>query len=264
MKLLDELRWSSAVLRLAIPNAVTLLAMYAGLTAIRLAVDGKFAGAVVALAASGVADRLDGAVARLLRAASRFGAELDSFADLVSFGVAPALIMYLWTLQSYGGWGFLLAVFYIVCAALRLRRFNLASEAGPKSDYARHFYTGMTSPPGAGIAIFPLLAALEADAIGWQSVSGFSRAPLVAAVSLVLSGLLMISPFPLLDFVHVRIPMVAKLSALAAFLVLMVVQPWLGLMILTPFALFMLAISPSALRRRRAEMVERSPLSSPL
>jgi len=95
MKLLDELRWSSAVLRLAIPNAVTLLAMYAGLTAIRLAVDGKFAGAVVALAASGVADRLDGAVARLLRAASRFGAELDSFADLVSFGVAPALIMYL-------------------------------------------------------------------------------------------------------------------------------------------------------------------------
>jgi len=167
-------------------------------------------------------------------------------------------------LQSYGGWGFLLAVFYIVCAALRLTRFNLASEAGPKSDYARHFYTGMTSPPGAGIAIFPLLAALEADAIGWQSVSGFSRAPLVAAVSLVLSGLLMISPFPLLDFVHVRIPMVAKLSALAAFLVLMVVQPWLGLMILTPFALFMLAISPSALRRRRAEMVERSPLSSPL
>ena len=253
----------SATLRLTIPNAITFLAMYAGLTAIRFAIDGRFAAAVVGLAIAGVADRLDGAAARLLRASSRFGAEFDSFADLVSFGIAPALIMFLWALRPYGAWGFLPAVLCIACAALRLTQFNLASDAAPKPDYARHFYTGMTSPPGAAIAVFPLLVALEADANGWQAVADLAHTPLAAGASLVLSGLLMISRFPLLDFVHARLSRPVKLAVLAAFVLVMAVQPWLGLMALTPFALFMLAISPSALRRRRAEALAQGPLSAP-
>ena len=240
-------------LRLTIPNAITFLAMYAGLTSMRMAIDGEFAGAVVALAVAGVADRLDGAVARLLRATSRFGAEFDSFADVVAFGVAPALIMYLWALRPHGAVGFLPCVLFIACTALRLARFNLASEAAPKAEYARHFYTGMTSPAGAAIAVFPLLTALESDALGWQGPAELARAPLAATAALVLSGLLMISRLPLLDFVHVDIPLPGKLAVLAVFVVLLVTQPWLGLMMLTPFALFMLAISPSALRRRRTE-----------
>jgi CDP-diacylglycerol--serine O-phosphatidyltransferase len=234
------------MLRLAIPNLVTFLAMYAGLTAIRLAIEGSFAGAAVALAVAGLADRLDGAAARLLRAASRFGAEFDSFADVISFGVAPALVMYLWTLRAWGAWGFLPAVLFILCAALRLTRFNL--DAG--TQYPAHFYTGMTSPPGAAIAAFPLLTALEGQSLGWPRLVAMAHAPLSAAGFLLLGGILMIAPFPLLDFVHVRIPLPAKLAVLVLFLLLLAVQPWLSLMLLTPFALFMLAISPWALRRR--------------
>jgi CDP-diacylglycerol--serine O-phosphatidyltransferase len=249
-------------LRLAIPNAITFLVMYAGLTAIRCAIESRFALAVVALAVAGVADRLDGAAARVLRATSRFGAEFDSFADLISFGVAPALVMFLWALRPYGAWGYLPAVLCIACAALRLTRFNLASQAGSKPDYPCHFYTGMTSPPGAAIAVFPLLVALEAESNGWQEIADLAQAPLAAGVSLVFAGVLMISPLPLLDFVHVAIPWSAKLAVLAAFLAVMVVQPWLGLMALAPFALFMLAISPSALRRRRAAADEPARVNS--
>ncbi len=95
----------AVTLRLATPNTVTFVAMYAGLTAIRYAIDGAFQEAAIALALAGLADRLDGAVARLLRATSRFGAEFDSFADVVSFGVAPALVMYVWALRPSGAWG---------------------------------------------------------------------------------------------------------------------------------------------------------------
>jgi CDP-diacylglycerol---serine O-phosphatidyltransferase len=238
--------------RLAAPNAVTFVAMYAGLTAIRYAIDGAFQEAAIALALAGLADRLDGAVARLLRATSRFGAEFDSFADVVSFGVGPALIMYVWALREAGAWGFLPAVAYIACAALRLTWFNLTAEAGAKPAYARHFYIGMTSPAGAAIAVFPLLTALEANALHWPQLSGLAHTQIAASVSLICSGLLMIAPFPLLDFVHVRISIAAKLIVLVAFLILLAVQPWLGLMLLTPFALLMLAVSPAALRRRRA------------
>lgn len=130
------MRSYSSAIRLAVPNLVTFLAMGAGLTAIRLAIDGRFPGAAIALAVAGVADRLDGAVARVLRATSPFGAEFDSFADIVSFGVAPALIMYLWTLHSFSGVGFVPGIFYVGCTAARLTRFNLAS-AGLQSRTMR-------------------------------------------------------------------------------------------------------------------------------
>lgn len=244
-------------MRLAVPNIVTFAAMCAGLVAIRYAIEGAFADAVVALALAGLADRADGAVARLLRATSRFGAEFDSFADLVAFGVAPALIMYVWALRSYGALGFLPAVAYVAAVALRLTRFNLAADTAARPDFMRHFYTGLTSPPGAAVAVFPLLAGLEADALGWPQVAELVHAPVVTAACLIVSGLLMMSPFPLLDFVYLGIPFTAKLAALAAFLALLALQPWLALMALTPFALFMLAISPAALRRRRATSVSR-------
>jgi CDP-diacylglycerol--serine O-phosphatidyltransferase len=236
--------------RFVAPNAVTFVVMGSGLCAIRFAGDGAYASAVIALAVAGVADRLDGAVARLLHAASRFGAEFDSFADIVSFGVAPALVIYDWGLRSLGLRGFLPSVIFVTCAALRLARFNLTSEWEPP-EYARHFYTGLTSPAGAAIALFPLITALEASTRQLPHVLELAHSATSAAVSLIVAGLLMISPFPLLDFVHVRIPLAAKLTLLISFIVLLVVQPWLGLMVLTPFALLMLAISPAALRRRR-------------
>jgi CDP-diacylglycerol--serine O-phosphatidyltransferase len=240
----------SITLRRTAPNVVTFAAMLAGLIAIRCAIDDGFESAMIALALAGLADRLDGAVARLLRASSRFGAEFDSFADLVSFGLAPALVMYLWTLRPYGVWGFLPAVAYVLCAALRLARFNIAADT-PRPDFARHFYSGLTSPPAAAIAVFPLLTWLEAGALHWHQAAVLAHAPVFAAAFLIGSGLLMISPFPLLDFVYVGLPLIAKLIVLAAFVVLLAVRPWAALMALTPFALLMLAISPAALRRRR-------------
>lgn len=240
-------------LRLAVPNVVTFTAMYAGLTAIRYAIEGSFREAAIALAIAGLADRCDGAVARLLRATSRFGAEFDSFADIVSFGVAPALIMYVWASWPLGAWGYLPSVAYIGCTALRLTRFNLTASSKSKPGYARHFYTGLTSPAGAAVAVFPLLTSLEADTLGWQYLSDLARTGTAASVSLIISALLMIAPFPLLDFVHVRISVTTKLAVLVSSLILLTVQPWLALMALTPFALLMLAISPSALRRRRTD-----------
>lgn len=245
------MRSLGATLRLATPSMVTFAAMYAGLTAIRYAIDGAFQDAAIALAVAGLADRLDGAVARLLRATSRFGAEFDSFADVVSFGVAPALVMYVWALRPSGAWGYLPGVAYVACAALRLTRFNLTADAASRPDYARHFYTGLTSPAAAAIAVFPLLTALEADALRWQYLAALAHTGTAAGLCLIAAALLMIAPIPLLDFVHVRIPLIVKLATLAAFLIVLVAQPWLGLMLLTPFALLMLAISPAALRRRR-------------
>jgi CDP-diacylglycerol--serine O-phosphatidyltransferase len=148
------------------PNAVTALALCFGLTGIRFAIAGEWEKAVGAIVIAGVLDGLDGRVARLLKAESKFGAELDSLSDVIAFGVSPAVILYLWTLQYIPKYGWVVALAHAVCCALRLARFNSQMDTEWQPHKSAGFLTGVPAPAGAGMALLPLilwLALRDAD-----------------------------------------------------------------------------------------------------
>jgi len=143
-------------LRAFAPNAVTALALCFGLTGVRFAIGGEWEKALLAVVFAGVLDAMDGRIARLLRAQSRFGAELDSLSDVIAFGVAPSVIMYLWSLHDAPKFGWTAALALAVCCALRLARFNSRMDAEEQPHKAAGFYTGIPAPVGAGLAFVPI------------------------------------------------------------------------------------------------------------
>lgn len=172
-----------------IPNILTLLAVCAGLSAIRFALVDRFDLSALAVLVAAVLDGLDGRIARILKGSSKFGAELDSLSDFVSFGVAPALTLYLWAMQDAGRLAWFLVLFYSICAALRLARFNTALEDPNPPAWTRNYFTGVPSPAAAGLVLLPLvLAHLFGDAL--------FRHPEVVGVFLVGVGILMVSSIP--------------------------------------------------------------------
>lgn len=183
------------------PNILTIIALCSGLTAIRFALLGQFKFAVVAIAVAALFDMLDGRVARLLKGASRFGAELDSLSDFLSFGVAPAMVLYFWTLHDLGNGntGWLVVLTYSVCTALRLARFNTALDDAEKPQWTGSFFTGIPSPAGAGLALLFLIISLELE-------TDFFRSPVLNALWLLVIGGLMISRVPTFSFKRVRVP----------------------------------------------------------
>jgi CDP-diacylglycerol---serine O-phosphatidyltransferase len=142
--------------RTLLPNLITLLALCAGLTAMRLAVEGKLEWAVAAIVFAALLDGIDGRVARMLKGTSRFGAELDSLADFVNFGVAPALILYFWGLQALGNAGWIAAMVFAICAGLRLARFNVMIDDPNRPAWTGNFFTGMPAPGGAITVLLPI------------------------------------------------------------------------------------------------------------
>ena len=154
-------RFRAIPIRVVLPNLVTLAALSVGLTAIRFAVEGKFLTAVVAVIIAAVLDGLDGRLARALRGTSRFGAELDSLADFVDFGVAPALILYISSLQHIQSLGWFAALVFVIAAALRLARFNTMLELPDPPPWASRFFTGMPAPAGAIVVLLPLYVQLS-------------------------------------------------------------------------------------------------------
>jgi CDP-diacylglycerol---serine O-phosphatidyltransferase len=149
-------RFRPIPVRTLVPNLITLLALCAGLTAMRLAVEGKLEWAVAAIVFAAMLDGIDGRVARLLKGTSRFGAELDSLADFVNFGVAPALILYFWGLQELGNAGWIAAMVLAICAGLRLARFNVMIDDPNRPPWAGNFFVGMPAPAGAITALLPI------------------------------------------------------------------------------------------------------------
>jgi len=141
--------------RFLVPNIITLLALCAGLTSIRLALEGRFEIAVVAILLASFLDGIDGRVARLLRSTSRFGAELDSLTDFVNFGVAPALILYVWVLNDVGGLGWLSVLVFTICCALRLARFNAALDDVDRPKWMASYFVGVPAPAGACLLLLP-------------------------------------------------------------------------------------------------------------
>ena len=183
-----------------LPNAITVLAVSSGLTAVAFALQTSlphhFTYSIGAIAAAAILDSLDGPAARLLRSQSRVGAELDSLSDAISFGVAPALLLYIWMLQGQPlGW--VACLVYAVCTVLRLARFNSLLDTAPK-PWAKGFFTGVPSPAGALLATMPLLADIRFG-------SGFWTEPWVVGVWAILMGFLMVSRLPTIALKSVRV-----------------------------------------------------------
>ncbi|PWB94306.1 CDP-diacylglycerol--serine O-phosphatidyltransferase [Methylosinus sporium] len=151
-----RLRFRNIPIRVVLPNLVTLLALSMGLTAIRYASEGKFDTAVTAVIAAAVLDGLDGRIARALKGTSRFGAELDSLADFVDFGVAPALLLYFWSLHEIKGLGWFAALVFAIACALRLARFNVTVDDPGRPAWHSDFFVGMPAPAGAVAVLLPL------------------------------------------------------------------------------------------------------------
>lgn len=218
-----------------IPNIITLLALSAGLTSIRYAIDGDWNLAVLAILAAAILDGIDGAVARLLKATSPFGAELDSFSDFLSFGVAPAIVLYFWVIQNAGGLGWIAALAFTIAVALRLARFNTAAKNAElearkgEKPLPPLFFTGVPAPAGALLAIMPLVLGLQFELS--MDTSPFLSL-LVAAWALFVAGL-MVSRVPTLSLKRLRVPHKLQIPVLACVGVvaaLMIVKPWATLL----------------------------------
>jgi len=149
-------RFRPIPVRTLVPNVITLLALCAGLTAVRLAIEGKLEFALAAIVLAAVLDGVDGRIARLIKGTSRFGAELDSLADFVNFGVAPALILYFWDLHELRSAGWIAALVFAICAGLRLARFNVATDDPNRPAWASNFFVGMPAPAGAITVLLPI------------------------------------------------------------------------------------------------------------
>ncbi|MFE1597908.1 CDP-diacylglycerol--serine O-phosphatidyltransferase [Methylobacterium sp. ID0610] len=149
-------RFKPIPLRMIIPNMITLMAVCLGLTAVRLAFEGRFEPAVIAIVVAAVLDGIDGRVARLLKGTSRFGAELDSLADFVNFGCAPALILYGFTLHHLKSLGWIVALIFAIAMALRLARFNVMLDDPDRPEWKKDYFVGMPAPAGALTALLPL------------------------------------------------------------------------------------------------------------
>jgi CDP-diacylglycerol---serine O-phosphatidyltransferase len=217
-------RLSDLSINRMVPNILTLLALCAGMTAIRFAMGGNFVGAVFAIIVAGIFDGLDGRIARLLKSTSIFGAELDSLADFISFGVAPAAVLYLWTMSGLYGFGWAIVLFYAVCCALRLARFNTESGA-PRPAYAAAFFTGIPAPAGAGLVMVPMFLSFE-----WGD--WLFRSPYLNAVTVTGIALLMISKVPTLSLKRIRVPhhlVVPTLLGIGLLAAFVTTAPWLTL-----------------------------------
>jgi CDP-diacylglycerol---serine O-phosphatidyltransferase len=171
--------------RYLLPNLITLLALCSGLTAIRLAFEGRFEIAVAAVILAIFLDAVDGRLARMLQGTSRFGAELDSLADFLNFGVAPALLLYFWALNSLKPLGWTICMMLAVACALRLARFNVMLDDPNKPAWAGAFFTGIPAPAGAGLAMVPLyLGFLNGDLEGHRYAGAI--APLIVIIAILL------------------------------------------------------------------------------
>ncbi len=219
-----------------IPNIMTMLGLCAGLVAMRFALEGRWDRAATLIVIAAIIDGLDGRLARLLKATSRFGAEFDSLADFLSFGVAPAFVLYLWTLHGTPGLGFFPCLLFTVCMALRLARFNAALEAAPgltpKPAYAQSFFTGVPAPAGAGLVMFPLFASLMAEGWGLAGLAAAFRHPVFVGLTLLLVGVMLVSTWPSWSFKNFKVPrklVLPLLLGVGGFVALLVAEPWAAL-----------------------------------
>jgi CDP-diacylglycerol---serine O-phosphatidyltransferase len=208
-----------------IPNVLTLLALAAGLSALRFSLQEHWEHSVLAILVAAVLDGLDGRIARILKGASRFGAELDSLSDFLCFGVAPAFTLYLWALVHAGRIGWALVLLLCICCALRLARFNTNTDEDEAPAWNRNFFVGMPTPAGAGLALFPLVLWFQTD---WE----FLRHPLIVGIFMLATSLLLVSRVRTFTFKKIRVAQSWVLPAMLGvglYLALLFSAPWIML-----------------------------------
>ena len=214
-------RFRQIPVRTLVPNVITLLALCAGMTGIRLALENRYELALGAIVFAAMLDAIDGRVARMIKGTSRFGAELDSLADFFNFGVAPGLILYFWGLNALGNLGWIAAMVFAICTALRLARFNVQIDDPLRPAWAGNFFTGVPAPAGAIVVLLPVYLS-------------FLRVPvpvvLTFVYTLAIAGL-MVSRLPVLSGkkmgTRVRPEMVAPVILVAVlFIALLISYPW--------------------------------------
>ena len=184
--------------RMILPNTLTLIGVCIGLSSIKFALDSKFELSIIAIIVAAVFDGLDGRIARLIKGTSKVGKELDSLTDVISFGVAPAFIMYFWSLNNLGKFGWLLCLIYVVCVALRLARFNISSNAEP--SWRDNFFEGVPSPAGGILVLMPLIFSLSELDIFNVNYN------LIVPIFFITVSFLLISKFPTYSLKRIVIP----------------------------------------------------------
>ena len=206
-----------------IPNILTLLALCAGLTAIRYGLEERWEHAGLALLVAAILDGLDGRIARVLKGASKFGAELDSLSDFICFGVAPALLLYMWTLSGAGRIGWVLALLFSVCCVLRLARFNTNLDETQQPAWTSNFFAGVPAPAAAGLVLLPFF-------LSFQFGENFFKQAAVVAVFVVAVSALMVSRIPTFAFKKFRVAhrwVLPTMLLVGLFAASLVSAPWL-------------------------------------
>lgn len=240
-------------LRTVVPNAITALALCIGLTGVRFAIAGEWDRAAFAIFVAAILDGLDGRIARALKGQSRFGAELDSLSDVIAFGVSPAIILHLWSLQFWPRIGWIFALAFAVCAALRLARFNAMIDVADQPHKSAGFLTGVPAPAGAGLVLLPLFLWLASERQWAVLTELYVTAPWAALVAF-----LMISNLATFSWASLRLRSHVRLWALAVIAIVfaaLLTAPWHTLSIAAilyaatiPFSI----LSYAKVRRRRA------------
>ena len=238
-------------LRAVLPNAITAAALCSGLTGIRFAIAGNFAMAVFAIILAGMLDGIDGRIARLLKAQSRFGAELDSLADSLSFGMAPALVLFLWSLQDLPRFGWFASLAFAIACALRLARFNARIDQDEQPHKSAGFLTGVPAPVGAGLAFLPMYLWIA-------SGEGIFREPLLVALWTAVIAFLMISNLATMSWKSIRPKSSLRLAMIGLtglVFAALLTEPWwtlavicLGYLALMPLGI----VNYAKVRRQRA------------
>jgi CDP-diacylglycerol--serine O-phosphatidyltransferase len=214
-------RFRTIPVRLLLPNLITLLSLCAGLTAIRLAIEGRIEWALGAIVFAAALDGIDGRVARMLKGQSRFGAELDSLADFVNFGVVPGLILYFWGLNELGAIGWIAALVFAICMSLRLARFNVMVDDPNRPAWMANFFTGVPAPAGAIIVLLPI----------YINLLGLPRFNALACIYTLIIAFLLVSTLPVFSGKklgnRVRPDLVLPIFVVVVlFVALLVSYPW--------------------------------------
>ena len=207
--------------RVILPNMLTLIGVCIGLTSIRFALDGRYEFAIIAIIIAAVIDGLDGRIARLIKGTSKVGKELDSLTDMISFGVAPAFIMYFWKLNELGRFGWLVCLIYVICVALRLARFNV--NTGGEPSWRDNFFEGVPSPAGGILVLTPLIFSMS-------SIEVFKiDHAIIVPIFFIVTSFLLISKFPSYSFKKIVIQRKATIFLLFGIVL------FFGLLLIYPF-----------------------------
>lgn len=223
---LSKQKLTSLPIRKIIPNMVTTLAVCAGITSIKYAIADLYAHAIICIFLAAFFDLLDGRVARMLKGSTKFGAELDSLSDFVSFGVSPAILMYRWTLYDFPKFGWFFCLLFAICMAMRLARFNTMLEDEPQPSYWDNFFIGVPAPAAAALGILPVMISFEFPEVE------FLRSNWFCSIVMFIVAMLMISRIPTISTKKLKVPtyMVIPMVVILVFgATLIFSMPWLVL-----------------------------------